>query len=419
MSGGPDSMALLYLLHREEIPAFIVHCNYGLRGQASDKDQNLVEEMCKLWNFECVSVRLEYEKKATGNFQKWARERRYEVFYDLKEELKTDVIVTAHHQDDQIETIFQRILRGSGLSSWRGIETFDGTLFRPLLEVSKSEIMEFVQQFNIPYRIDSTNEESTYARNFLRNNWFPELNKLFPGWSENILAARDRADEFAGLKTLVANGIVSADGLIDRSKFLALPDSVQRVIFSYAADKIGGTGILSAGFLSEIHKLSELQTGAKLQISDDYFVIRDRVSFVIVNENLDKFMPVQFSEDDVSNGKECSFVKLKSEVFNGVYSKEILVLNSDAIEFPITLRNWQDGDRFISFGMQGSQLISSHITNKKVSALAKKSVKVIESFDGTICAVIFPPNSGVDTIGTISEAYRCTDQTKKSIIISY
>lgn len=412
-------MALLYLLHREEIPAFIVHCNYGLRGKASDKDQKLVEEICKLWNFECVSVRLDYEKDSHNNFQNWARDRRYEVFYDLKEEFNLDIIVTAHHQDDQIETIFQRILRGSGLSSWRGIEAFDGKLFRPLLEVSKSEIMEFVQQFNIPYRIDSTNEESTYARNFLRNNWFPELNKLFPGWRENILAVRDRAEEFADLKSLIANDVVSDTRAINRSAFLALPASVQRVIFSHTAKKVIEGNSTSAKFLGKIHKLSELQTGAKLQISDDIFVIRDRETFVVVIDVPSKFLPVQISEDEVAVEKMYSFVKLKSEAFENTYTKEKLILNLDAIEFPITLRNWQDGDRFIPFGIQGSQLISSHISNKKVSALVKKSVKVIESFDGTICAVIFPPNSGVDIIGTISEVYRCTDQTKKSLIISY
>ena len=412
-------MALLYLLHREKIPVFVVHCNYGLRGNAADKDQEMVEEMCKLWSFECVSVRLEYEEKATGNFQKWARERRYEVFYDLNEEFKTNVIVTAHHQDDQIETIFQRILRGSGLSSWRGIETFDGNLFRPLIEVSKSEIMEFVQEFNIPYRIDSTNEESTYARNFLRNNWFPELNKLFPGWRENILAVRDRVDEFKELEALVAKDIVSDDGLINRSKFLALPESVQRVIFFHAADKMGLGSSLSTNFLGVIGNLNNLQTGAKLDITDDFYVIRDRERFIISENKREQNLPVRISKNELSAGKACGFLKLTSAVFEGVYTRNKLILDADVVEFPITVRNWQDGDRFIPFGMTGSQLISSHITNKKVSALIKKAVKVIESFDGTICAVIFPPDSGIGVIGTISDVCRCTDQTNESIIISY
>jgi len=225
VSGGPDSMALMYLLHRFELDTVIVHCNYQMRGEDSEKDQRLVEKMSAFWGFECVAVRL--EKETSSNFQEWARERRYEVFFDLKREFDADFVTTAHHQDDQIETILQRILRGSGVSAWRGIKPMENQLFRPLMEVSKSEIMKFAEEFNIPYRIDNSNEESTYARNFLRHNWFPELQNFFPGWRDNILKLSARATEFELMTDEVLKSVKTNNRSLSRSDFLNLPDPIR------------------------------------------------------------------------------------------------------------------------------------------------------------------------------------------------
>lgn len=113
VSGGPDSMALLYLLHLLEQDTFVVHVNYGKRGKKSDKDQELTEQMAFQWGFECCSIRLDPEEAKGKNFQNWAREQRYRFFRDLMQDLKADAIVTAHHQDDQIETILQKLFRGA------------------------------------------------------------------------------------------------------------------------------------------------------------------------------------------------------------------------------------------------------------------------------------------------------------------
>lgn len=112
VSGGADSMALLYAFKQLEISCFVVHINYGLRGVESDKDQELVEQMSFQWGFECCSVRLNTEEMQSGNFQNWARNERYMIFEDLAEEIKADAIAVAHHQDDQIETIVQKLFRG-------------------------------------------------------------------------------------------------------------------------------------------------------------------------------------------------------------------------------------------------------------------------------------------------------------------
>ncbi|MEX0823570.1 MAG: tRNA lysidine(34) synthetase TilS, partial [Balneolaceae bacterium] len=140
VSGGPDSMALLYILYRLAVPTVVVHCNYQLRGRASEADQDLVEQICILWEMECVAVRFDTMGEEGHNFQDWARDERYRIFRDIKKEADADYILTAHHRDDQIETIFQKILRGAGLAAWKGISVCEGDLYRPLLEVSKADI---------------------------------------------------------------------------------------------------------------------------------------------------------------------------------------------------------------------------------------------------------------------------------------
>src|SRR5690625_2384042 len=145
----------------------------------------------------------------------------------------TTLFRSAHHQNDQIEKIFQKVMRGSGMSAWKGMEGLDGIYFRPLIEVSRESILQFVNDLNIPYRIDRTNEESTYARNFIRNNWFPQLENLFPGWQENVLSLQDRAREYELLLKEKAEKIRTGERTFDRELFLETDPLLQPAIIKY------------------------------------------------------------------------------------------------------------------------------------------------------------------------------------------
>ncbi|MFO7798836.1 tRNA lysidine(34) synthetase TilS [Rhodohalobacter sp.] len=415
VSGGPDSMALMYLLHRLELSAVIVHCNYQMRGEDSDKDQRLVEKMSAFWGFECVSVRL--EKESASNFQEWARERRYEVFYDLKHEFDADFVTTAHHQDDQIETILQRILRGSGISAWSGIKPIENQLFRPLMDVSKSEIMKFAEEFNIPYRIDNSNEESTYARNFLRHNWFPELQNFFPGWRDNILKLSLRATEFELMTGEVLKSVKDDDRSLSRSYFLNLPDPIRPPVLYQFLDEVSFDIRASSSLQKVAEKLTELQSGKAIQLSGEYQIIRDRNLFTIQKLKSERKPPVKISSDDLKQIKKVYGLHLKVDKFTDEFTSETLSMDLSKIAFPITIRQWEEGDFIRPLGMEGTQLISDHLTNRKISSARKSEAFVIESFDGNICAVIFPHHTSDDQLGTISEQVRCSTETEKVLVI--
>ncbi len=186
VSGGSDSMALLYTFYKLEVEVLVVHINYGLRGNESDLDQELVEGMSTQWGIDCYSVKIE-NKQNEGNFQSWARAERYRIFKELKDINNLNCIATAHHQSDQIETILQKVLRGSGVEAWEGMSVWDGELFRPFLPFSKTEILSYCEENSIPFRDDKSNLESKYARNFIRNQLEDKFDELFPGWRTNIL----------------------------------------------------------------------------------------------------------------------------------------------------------------------------------------------------------------------------------------
>lgn len=140
-------MALLYALHKLNIDGLVVHVNYGLRGEESNGDQELVEQVSAMWGFEGCSIR---PGKAPGgrNFQQWARDTRYEFFEDLKKEYNADAIAVAHHQDDQLETVLFRILRGSGLDKLSAMNEWDDSrsIWRPFLKIPKQDLIDFAKK---------------------------------------------------------------------------------------------------------------------------------------------------------------------------------------------------------------------------------------------------------------------------------
>ncbi len=418
VSGGVDSMALLYLLYKNNINTTVVHCNYQVRGEESDLDQELVEEMCMMWGLDCITLKLNPEEAEGKNFQGWARDRRYQIFRDIKRETGADYIVTAHHRDDQLETIFQKILRGSGFSSWKGMQILEGDIFRPLLSVQKDEIIEFVSENHVPYREDKSNKSSKYARNFLRNEWMPRLNELFPGWQTNLLAISDRAEEFELLTDELLKKIMVDDKTLDREQFIIINKKVwPALILQFINNTLPNISI-TTGFLDQLDKLENLQTGAGIVISDDYSLFRDRDHLIIKNRNSEDTTEVSFEKKELFHQKkQLGAVEISVEKWNQMISEKSLQMDAELIHWPIKVRNWEMRDTIQPFGMKGSQKVAKLLANKKISSVEKKRSKVIQSFDGKICAVIFPHVTKSGQFGVISDEVKCTLNTETIVMI--
>ncbi len=420
-SGGPDSMSLMYIFSRLDVDLLVVHCNYNMRGESSDRDQELVEETAAMWGYETVTASLDPGDRVKENFQNWARIRRYKIFRDLKDENDLLAIATAHHQDDQLETIIQKILRGAGMTAWQGMKIWNGELFRPMLDFSKADILHFASRNHVPYRHDSSNEESTYARNFLRNGWFPILDDLFPGWRENLLKVPDRAREHEALSKSLIRAICTDERSLDRSRLLSLPQEVQKPLLLQVFKSTDPQMQVSTGALDNLEKLESIQTGKKIIINPDWSLIRDRDHFQLIRES-EKSVPslriIEELELDDGNSIEVGpEIYIQKNRWKKKIDTRVLQLDAGVLKWPLTIRTWEEGDEINPFGMEGTQKVSDLLTNRKIEASLKRQALILESFDNKISAVIFPPGTNNELPGTIAEWAKCQSQTVDVITI--
>lgn len=412
VSGGIDSMCLLYVFKRLGISALVSHINYQKRGADSDKDQELAEQMAFEWGFDCHSVRVEPSDARGENFQQWARDFRYDFFQQLAKDEHAEGVAVAHHEDDQVETILQKIFRGAGLASWTAMDIWDGTLFRPLLNISRSQIEAYVEAHAIPYRTDASNLESDFARNLLRNEWLRKLSDFFPGWKQNVLRINRQAGNYEAAIDWIANNISDVEG-IQKTAFHSLKPGVQKAVVLYLMKREDPSVQISQSSLQQLDELGKLQAGKKLQLSNRFSLLIDRNHYVISADEPEDFEPVRLNRKQLeSEPFTHKNLQLSIEIFEDPDFDDALYMDPQKIKWPITIRRWEAGDRFQPFGMKGHQAVSDHLTNRKISAAHKKQALVIESFDKSICAVIFPPIKNQIQVGTISDPVKCDRKTK-------
>ncbi|MCB0761716.1 MAG: tRNA lysidine(34) synthetase TilS, partial [Flavobacteriales bacterium] len=186
MSGGRDSMALAHYLSNHGISCIWAHCNFGLRGTESDEDEQFLRDQSKLMHAEILVKRFTRDDLdlTSSNIQDAARILRYSWFSELCELHDIPAVCTAHHQDDQAETVLLQIIRGAGLKGLSGMKPNDHGIHRPLLQVSRGEIDRYIEEHGIPFREDSSNAKNYYSRNRIRNEIMPLLNHINPKTSE-------------------------------------------------------------------------------------------------------------------------------------------------------------------------------------------------------------------------------------------
>ncbi len=208
VSGGPDSMALLHILltlqEKEQIPSctlLVAHVNHMLRKEA-DEETAYVEEFCRLHQIPCFVKRAKVEElaqKAKMGTEEMGRNIRYQFFEEVREKEKAQKIVTAHHANDNAETVLMNILRGSGTAGLKGIEPIrknekNVVFIRPLIHCTKEEIYQYCKEKKLQPKIDKSNQENVYNRNKVRNILIPFLEKE---WNPNIVATLNRLSELA------------------------------------------------------------------------------------------------------------------------------------------------------------------------------------------------------------------------------
>ena len=240
ISGGPDSVCLAEILaglqSKYDLKIILAHVNYALRGKDSDRDQKIVEDLAQKYALELFVLQPKLGKK---NSEESLRNIRYDFFEKVRKENGCEYIAVAHTLDDQVETFFMRLIRGAGLSGLTSMKFCNGKIIRPLLNISKKEILEFLKKNKIKYRIDKTNQENKFLRNKIRNIFIPLLEKDFnPNIKEMVFSnTLSIADDYSLLLDLAQREyakIFSKNGTGSIQKILELPESLQRMVLREA-----------------------------------------------------------------------------------------------------------------------------------------------------------------------------------------
>lgn len=436
VSGGVDSMALLTAMKDLNQYVFVVHVNYGLREADSDLDQELVEQICEFYGYELASFRVSYSREV-GNLQAWARSIRYEYFEALRVEEDCDAIVLAHHKDDQVETLIQKIFRASSPQNWIGMKAWDEQrhLLRPWLSITKTDIVAYASSKAVPFREDASNNQTKYNRNWIRNRWKPELDQHFPGWETNILGMQEYAKLLGQYRDHWLGESVSTrkkenNEAISIDQLTTCPVMMQKDLlkaFIEAHSLFNANEHLSAGVLVEAVKLMEAETGSMVPISDRLVIFRDRDELRLspsdaFSRPLSGDSAVEFYKASLPMQQLGFSFSLQSfeQVDVALSEQTDLYLNVHAVQWPLRLRAWEAGDRFNPIGMKGHMKISDFLINRKVPRHIKSSYLVLEDGNKKIIAVLYPPqnNNESNHVGIPSEDHKCSIDTIEVMMVT-
>jgi tRNA(Ile)-lysidine synthase len=388
-SGGIDSMVLTHLVAGAKIPFALAHCNFGLRGYESDADEQFVHKTALNYGVAFHVTRFNTKEFAADNklsIQEAARILRYNWFEKLLPKSGCGLYATAHHFDDQIETFFINLFRGTGISGLRGIAPKNGNCIRPLLFATRAEIEAFARFHRIEYREDSSNSSDDYLRNRIRRHVIPSLDSTKPDFRSGFSQTLDilRGTEvflFEKIEQLKKE-VLFKEGenfRVDLNK-LAAQNPIDFVLFEI---------LRHFGFNADTVKAlaeSAKTTSGKVFLSPSYKIVTGRGEFWIMPlhaENTHFNSADKFINEDASSLETpipLSFEKLtKNQNFKIDQRPEIAQLDFDKLKFPLLLRKPVEGDYFYPLGMKGKKKLSDFFIDQKFSPVQKQKARVLVS----------------------------------------
>ena len=391
-SGGVDSVVLADLLHKAGYNIELAHCNFQLRGQEAKDDTVFCESFAKAINVPFHVIYFDTKSYAAEHklsIQMAARELRYNWFKSLKAEYHFDYILTAHHANDTIETLFVNLIRGTGIKGLQGVPEKQHFMVRPLLFATKEEIRDYALEHNLASREDSSNQEVKYKRNFIRHQIVPELKKLNPAIEETIYTSvqffKQSADIVAEYAQLKFQSICKEENehLFINIDLLLKEKQKETLLFEWLHNKQFKTNQiqqLTEALITEDRVGKQFSSATHKLVIDRTYIIVKAISqeeikeYVISSLDDIKHLPISLKFEESTNG---TFSKNKHEICIP-YSADL---------FPLKLRRWKQGDKFKPFGMDGFKKLSDFFKDQKLSLFEKESVWILENKEHIIWIV--------------------------------
>ena len=405
ISGGLDSVVLTHLCHQLNLNVALAHCNFNLRGDESDADENFVLQLAEDLNLEVFIENFDTEGYSNSNklsTQMAARKLRYDWFEELIDLLQFDSILTAHHADDNLETFLINLSRGTGLDGLKGIPEINNNIIRPLLPFSRDVLEAYAKENHLEWREDSSNASTKYLRNKLRHDVIPVLKEINPQLLQNFQNTLGNLSDTADIveeriEAVLNRAIETIDNhqmVFNISEFKKL-NNPKAYLFEAFKDY---------GFTewNDVVNLLDAQSGKQVH-SSTHRLIKDREHILLSEIDLEtneKLITISKANKQVKTDFGMLFFDEDDAVL--VKNKNTIYVDMEVLRYPLVIRKWEDGDMFYPLGMSGKKKLSKYFKDEKLSLLDKENV-------GLLC-------SGKDIVWVIGKRadnrFRVTENTK-------
>lgn len=386
-SGGIDSMVLSHYLHHKNVDMSLAHVNFKLRANESDEDVIFVTHFAQQYNiplFLHAFDTAERAQKEGRSIQETARLLRYQWFEDLVAQEGFDLVVTAHHLDDQMETFLFHAFRGTGMKGITGIPALRIPFFRPLLQTTKEEIIKYAQFWQIGWREDKSNAKTDYTRNAIRHMVLPKLKTIFPEANKGFLTT------LSHLTSALAYFHQSLDK--DLNTLLKRHQQSQKIAVKDLQSHSSSASLLyhwlsPYGFKAwhDIQHLLNADTGKQV-LSSTHRLFKNRSELILEPLQSIDFESLVFDTlSDFLENKQ--FVEAQKVNKLDITDRNTIFVDPFQIKFPLILRKWQKGDWFIPKGMCGKKKVSRFFIDQKFSLTEKESCLILSDAEGIIWIV--------------------------------
>lgn len=393
VSGGMDSVVMLHLFAKAKFNFAVAHCNFGLRGEESDADEQFVKKVAKKYKVPFFSEQFDtvaFAEREKISIQMAARVLRYEWFENICRTQGFAYIATAHHLNDTLETVLFNLTKGTGIAGLHGIQPKTGKTIRPLLFAEREDIYEYVVESQLAWREDSSNQSSHYHRNLIRNEVIPLLKTINPNLENTIESTVERV--LAVEKILLAelervrkavlreeDGIVYIDFMqfqTETEPMIKLHELLKPFHFTYSQ-------------VRDICQSLTAESGRQFD-SPSHRLVKDRTAFVLTPKGLQTYIPATIDADQEEFANEIVSLKIQKVPVSGFKipgSPIIAALDLGLLKFPLKIRLWKPGDKFCPLGMSQKKKLSDFLIDEKVPVNIKERTYVLISGDSIVWVV--------------------------------
>ena len=433
LSGGADSVSLLFVLKHLErelgISIVAAHCNFHLRGAESVRDEEFCKQLCERLSVPLHLIHFDTQAYADlhrVSIEMAARDLRYGYFENLRRDIKAQDICVAHHRDDSVETVLLNLVRGTGLRGLRGIQPRNGNIIRPLLSLSREDIVQYLGALGESYVTDSTNLHNDVKRNKIRLDVMPLLRELNPSVSQSIFESSLRVGEALkvfdeAMKQSIADVITPTSGctcsgctcpkctnqpvrkctnqplLVQQSLLhqqrctlqanhpltISIDRLKQQPSPEYTLHEILSPRGFTSAQIDQIYGSLDSCSAGKIIASDSHELAFDRGSLLVQPRTnvADAARSMRIPETGTYVFSDSLKIKVAAEDCGDDYvpsrAADCVCLDASDIKFPLTLRHIEQGDRFVPFGMNGMKLVSDYLTDRKKNVFEKRAQLVV------------------------------------------